>query len=842
MVTVASLQVKIDADKARQGAREFDGATDRVKRSAKDAEAQLQRLQRATDRSLGGGRRGGGGRGVGAGDFGGRGFIGSRGGFGASLGVGAGVFAAFAGVSVVTKATRGLREFSDEAINVAASAEEIESKFRAVFKEEVPRTIATLDELGDRVGRSTTRLQEYASSFQDTLVPMGVARDEAARMSEQLTELAIDVASFNNAQDPEAVQRFQSAIVGNSEAVLRYGINLKESEVKAEALRSGIIETDRQLTEQEKLLARVNLLFRGTADAQGDAERTSGSWTNQMKRLNDEVFDLRREMGDQLIVALQQAIEDFGGMDAVVASIALGFQSATKVAEAFIDSAGDAGRVAREFGLTADNLVLLTKTAKEFDLKGALLDALGSNPLGVLAEFDAATQAGVDAFIDDFHDRVVGGAMGAGEAAGEAARAGLSSGLSGGGPIGIDPIEVFGDESGSFRGAITDELERRRGVLESLRPTEERLAEIRALSEDLLRRESAAIDSASEARRKRLSDILKEVELSDQHRKILGDHIQTLREQELATLAVSRAFEEMRQAQAEAALFAEENPIAIGFAEDAMTSLSGALGNVATDFESLGEAAENVLRSVIRNLVAATAEAFLFQRVVAPIFQSGFGLSADQVGQIFGRTVENAKGNVFEGGDTVEAFASGGVISGGKAVQPFARGGFVEAVAAFADGGVIERGAVVRAFADGGVLEAGSSGDIGEARRVTAFAAGGVISAGVPVQPFAAGGFPVGMISGPTMFSMRGGMGLAGEAGPEVGFQKDSAIAPLKRGPGGRLGVEIVGGAGGGVQMTVSPTIVIHGKADARAVRGAVDQGMKTSTRQLERVARERLR
>ena len=52
------------------------------------------------------------------------------------------------------------------------------------------------------------------------------------------------------------------------------------------------------------------------------------------------------------------------------------------------------------------------------------------------------------------------------------------------------------------------------------------------------------------------------------------------------------------------------------------------------------------------------------------------------------------------------------------------------------------------------------------------------------VMPFAKGG----VVSGPTTFPMRGGVGLMGEAGPE-------AIMPLARGPDGRLGVETQGGA-----------------------------------------------
>lgn len=60
------------------------------------------------------------------------------------------------------------------------------------------------------------------------------------------------------------------------------------------------------------------------------------------------------------------------------------------------------------------------------------------------------------------------------------------------------------------------------------------------------------------------------------------------------------------------------------------------------------------------------------------------------------------------------------------------------------------------------------------------------------VKPFAAGG----VIGTPTYFPMSdGGLGLAGEAGPE-------AIMPLARGPDGRLGVA--------AQAAAAPSIVVQ--------------------------------
>lgn len=71
------------------------------------------------------------------------------------------------------------------------------------------------------------------------------------------------------------------------------------------------------------------------------------------------------------------------------------------------------------------------------------------------------------------------------------------------------------------------------------------------------------------------------------------------------------------------------------------------------------------------------------------------------------------------------------------------------------------------------------------------FEKGGSFSQG-RVMPFAKGG----VVSSPTNFAMRGGMGLMGEAGPE-------AIMPLARGPDGKLGVA-AGGAARPVQVVMN--------------------------------------
>ena len=82
---------------------------------------------------------------------------------------------------------------------------------------------------------------------------------------------------------------------------------------------------------------------------------------------------------------------------------------------------------------------------------------------------------------------------------------------------------------------------------------------------------------------------------------------------------------------------------------------------------------------------------------------------------------------------------------------------------------------------------------------------GNVIDAGNTIKKYAYGG----IVNRPTIFPMKDGLGLMGEAGPE-------AIMPLKRGANGKLGVQSSGGVG---------NIVVNVDASGSSIEGDSAQG-----------------
>lgn len=318
------------------------------------------------------------------------------------------------GVRIFSLTTAAFAPLGALTIKAASDAQETLSRFEQVFGDQADAASQFADDLAKSVGRSKYAIRDALSTFQSFFVGLGFEAGNARDLSQTLQRLAIDFASFNNLSDEEAVQRFISALSGSSEVLDRFGINIKQAALEQELLRMGLSKSWTEVTEQEKALARLNVIMRSMTDqgAVGDAVRTSGSFANQMKRLRGQLHDTAVVIGQALLPVITPLVAKAAQLVQRIAEwanrnqrlIATIFKIAAAVA------VGAAAMIVLGFSIAALGSTLgglatiLTTVGAGIGLVGTVLGALLS-PIGlVIAAVTAmgatvliATGAGADA-------------------------------------------------------------------------------------------------------------------------------------------------------------------------------------------------------------------------------------------------------------------------------------------------------------------------------------------------------------------------------------------------------------------------------------------------------------
>lgn len=191
----------------------------------------------------------------------------------------------------------------------ASDAQELESAFGQTFGDLSDTMTDWAQATGDAMGRSTQSMQEMANTFGIFFNQAAPTRQIAADMSKTFTVLAQDLSSFFNVSEDDALAKLRSGLSGESEPLRDFGVFLDEATVKAKGLEMGLGGLSGELTEQEKIMARAQLILEKTTDAQGDVLRTSDGAANQARAFTGALEELQVVIGKKLLPMLTPLIE-----------------------------------------------------------------------------------------------------------------------------------------------------------------------------------------------------------------------------------------------------------------------------------------------------------------------------------------------------------------------------------------------------------------------------------------------------------------------------------------------------------------------------------------------------
>jgi hypothetical protein len=259
----------------------------------------------------------------------------------------------------------GLVTLGVHSVRVASDTAESFSKVGVVFGKTAGQVQKFAETTASSLGISKRAALEAAGTLGNLLVAMKLPQPQAAKLSVNMVKLAADMASFNNASPEEALEALRSGLVGETEPLKRFGVNLSVARIEAEALATGLVKPavnmglvrvaaigveaaekklsaaikehgansieaqkaeaslilarQRQekalggqkvaLTEAQKAQAAYGLIMKDTATAHGDFARTSDGLANQQRILKARFDDLSGQLGTKLLPAVNSAAE-----------------------------------------------------------------------------------------------------------------------------------------------------------------------------------------------------------------------------------------------------------------------------------------------------------------------------------------------------------------------------------------------------------------------------------------------------------------------------------------------------------------------------------------------------
>ena len=185
---------------------------------------------------------------------------------------------------------------------LASSADETNNVLREVFGPEGESQVHTwAASVGESMGRSKYAMEANAAALGAMLEPMTGDAGKAQAMSQQFAELAVNLGSFFNTTDDEALAALKSGITGELEPLRKFGVVMTEASLAEYAHTQGITKKLTAMTNAEKTELRYGFILSKTTKAQGDAIRTAGGFANQQKALGDSIRDLATDIGKKLL-------------------------------------------------------------------------------------------------------------------------------------------------------------------------------------------------------------------------------------------------------------------------------------------------------------------------------------------------------------------------------------------------------------------------------------------------------------------------------------------------------------------------------------------------------------
>lgn len=212
------------------------------------------------------------------------------------------------GTKLSTAVTLPILGIGTAATKMAMDAVESENLFEVAMGKVAGDARKWSEETSKALGLNAFNVRKNVATYNAMLTSMGLTGQESLKMSEGLTQLSYDMASFYNLKPEEAFEKLKSGISGEAEPLKALGILVNDTTIKTYAYTNGIAKQGAELTEAQKVQARYGAIMQATKNAQGDLGRTMDSPTNKLRIMKEQAEQIGIQFGQILIPILEKLI------------------------------------------------------------------------------------------------------------------------------------------------------------------------------------------------------------------------------------------------------------------------------------------------------------------------------------------------------------------------------------------------------------------------------------------------------------------------------------------------------------------------------------------------------
>jgi hypothetical protein len=279
-------------------------------------------------------------------------------------------------------------KFANDTADAASDIAESTSKVGVLLGASAKQATDFAETSAKSFGVSKSAALEYVGVFSNLMRSTGQAQAASAQYSVQLVKTAADLASFNNTSIGDALDALRSGLVGESEPLRRFGVQLSASAIESEVMAQGLAKSTKEINNQQKQLAILSIIKRQTAAASGDFARTADGAANSTRILGARFEDLKAKVGEVTapikVRLIRIVTEFFDLLDKNQGKIRTFFRG---VGDRIQDTVDTAKALLTVFSSLPDSVQQTAGSTAKMIAAFAPLAVVASNVVGLIASF-----------------------------------------------------------------------------------------------------------------------------------------------------------------------------------------------------------------------------------------------------------------------------------------------------------------------------------------------------------------------------------------------------------------------------------------------------------------------